>query len=228
MIVCHRHRFIFIKTRKTAGTSIEIALSRYCGPEDVITPISPEDEALRISLGYRCAQNFAYPLSRYSRIDLLKLALRAKKIHAYNHMSAEQVRELVGEETWQAYFKFTVERNPWDKVVSRYYWQYQDPRCRPPLSEFVLKGRIHKVASFDQYAIDGRIAVDHVIRYEDLRQEMKALTQRLDLPSAPELPFAKAQTRRDRRPYQELYGDDERHMVAIMFAREIAAFGYAF
>ena len=47
VIISHRHRFIFIKTGKTAGTSVEIALSKFCGPEDVITPISPEDEATR-------------------------------------------------------------------------------------------------------------------------------------------------------------------------------------
>ena len=44
MIVSHRHRFIFIKTRKTAGTSIEIALSAHCGPDDIMSPISKEDE----------------------------------------------------------------------------------------------------------------------------------------------------------------------------------------
>ena len=45
MIISHKHKFIFIKTRKTAGTSIELFLSRFCGPEDIITPFqSPENE----------------------------------------------------------------------------------------------------------------------------------------------------------------------------------------
>jgi hypothetical protein len=39
MIISHEHKFIFVKTRKTAGTSIEIALSKFCGPDDVICPI---------------------------------------------------------------------------------------------------------------------------------------------------------------------------------------------
>jgi hypothetical protein len=35
MILSHRYRFIFLKTGKTAGTSVEIALSEYCGAEDI-------------------------------------------------------------------------------------------------------------------------------------------------------------------------------------------------
>ena len=47
MIVSHKHKFIFVKTVKTAGTSVEIALSRFCGENDIITPIHPPDEELR-------------------------------------------------------------------------------------------------------------------------------------------------------------------------------------
>ena len=39
MIISHKHKFIFIKPQKTAGTSVELLLSRICGPEDVITPL---------------------------------------------------------------------------------------------------------------------------------------------------------------------------------------------
>ena len=38
MILSHKHKFIFIKTKKTAGTAIEAAISQLCGPDDVITP----------------------------------------------------------------------------------------------------------------------------------------------------------------------------------------------
>ena len=48
MLLSYRHRFIFIKTRKTAGTSIEMLLSLWLAdPRDIITPISAEDEAVR-------------------------------------------------------------------------------------------------------------------------------------------------------------------------------------
>ena len=38
MIISHKYKFIFIKTRKTAGTTIEYNISKYLGKNDIITP----------------------------------------------------------------------------------------------------------------------------------------------------------------------------------------------
>ena len=43
MIISHKFKFIFIKTLKTAGTSIEISLSKYCSEYDILTPIFSKD-----------------------------------------------------------------------------------------------------------------------------------------------------------------------------------------
>ena len=56
MILSHERKFIFLRTKKTAGTSIELALSDLCGPDDIITPLTGEDEARRA--GRRGAQNW--------------------------------------------------------------------------------------------------------------------------------------------------------------------------
>ena len=56
MIVSHKHKFIFLKTKKTAGTSIELALSRLCGPADVITPLTADRRGA--ATGGRGAQNW--------------------------------------------------------------------------------------------------------------------------------------------------------------------------
>ena len=43
MILCHTHNLIFIKTHKTAGSSVEVALESICGPQDVVTPMKTDD-----------------------------------------------------------------------------------------------------------------------------------------------------------------------------------------
>ena len=43
MILSHTHNFIFIKTHKTAGSSVEVALEGICGPQDVVTPMKTDD-----------------------------------------------------------------------------------------------------------------------------------------------------------------------------------------
>jgi hypothetical protein len=49
MMICHRQKFLFLKTEKTVGTTIEAALSELCGPQDVITPFREDGEGNRKS-----------------------------------------------------------------------------------------------------------------------------------------------------------------------------------
>ena len=92
MILSHEHKFIFLRTKKTAGTSIELALSDLCGPDDIITPLTGEDEARRA--GRRGAQNWRLH-SWWKSPRLLKRAwfkFSAKDYGFYNHMKAEEMR----------------------------------------------------------------------------------------------------------------------------------------
>lgn len=216
VIVSHQHRFVFLKTRKTAGTSVEIALSKVCGPDDVITRISPDDEELRAAAGGRAAQNYeAPPLPR----------------KAFNHMPAQMVRKVVGQQTWDDYFRFTIERNPWDTVVSLYFWKFRErpgARVAPPFSEFVDEDSVEQLAGNQRiYRIRGQVAVDRVLRYERLADELAEVWQHLGLPGEPDLPRAKGSAR-PARDYREFYDDRSRDKVARLFASSIEDFGYEF
>ncbi len=62
MIFLKSPNLIFIKTKKTAGTSIEIALSAHADENDIITPIGNPgmmDECIRMDMGFKQPQNWA-------------------------------------------------------------------------------------------------------------------------------------------------------------------------
>ena len=44
MIINHSKKFIFIKTPKTGGSSVEFYLSQYCKEKDTITPLLKDEE----------------------------------------------------------------------------------------------------------------------------------------------------------------------------------------
>lgn len=214
MIVSHAHRFVFLKTRKTAGTSIELALARVCGPDDTITPLNPDDEVQRAADGIRGPQHFEAP------------PLRRK---AYNHMPARLARRAVGRQVWQDYFTFAVERNPWDAVVSAYFWTHRGSADPPDFDAWVRGPQVEKLAKNARvYRIRGEIAVDRVCRYEDLDEEMARIWHELELPGSPSLPRAKSNARPARSPYREMYAPASRRRVAEVFAETIETLGYEF
>lgn len=230
MILSHRHRFIFIKTTKTAGTSFEIALSRLCGPEDIITPIAPEDEVLRRRHGGRGPQNHLAPWRSYGPKDWYRwLRKGRRKARFYNHMSAAELRRLLPPEVWNGYFKFCFERNPWDRVISFYYWKHKKAP-RPSLAEFVRTGPLERLKAGGEglYTIDGEVVVDRIYPYEALEAAMEDLCRRIGVHPPPELPRAKGGFRPPRRPYQALLGEAERDLIGRLFASEIQRMGYRF
>ena len=175
MIASHAHRFVFIKTRKTAGTSLEIALSRHCGPDDIVTRISPADEELRAAAGGAGPQNDATSPSSYA------------------HMGARRVIKVIGRETWDDYFTFAVERNPFDVVASSYRYSARKPTFTKTFAEFVrTPRRLDRLALNERlYRMGGRVICDEVYRYFDPVVSLLARGDRLIVVRpAKELPWA--------------------------------------
>ena len=202
MIISHRYRFIFIKTRKTAGTSIELFLSGVCGADAVVTPIFPP-------ISPHTPRNFA---------------------GFYNHMPAAAI-EAAAPAAWRDYLTFCVERNPWDKLLSAYF-MYRNSTVHGgdgtlSLSEYLASGEFPLNAPL--YTIGGNIAVDRVLRYEALDAELAEIFAVLGVPYPGRLPFrAKSEWRDDRRPYREVLSGAQAARIATLFAEEIRLHGYTY
>ena len=230
MLLSHKHRFIFIRTKKTAGTSTEVSLSRYCdGPDDIITKLSDHDQALRDELRIH-RRNDLDRWSTYRPRDVLRLVgKRQPKQKYWGHMTAAEVRARVGDEIWNSYFKFAIDRNPWDKTISNYYWRCRGKTDRIDLEEYfrIWHGRYNQF-NYPLYTIDGQLAVDFVGRYENLAEDLKYAMKQVGIDFDGWMPRAKGAARTDRRHYSEVLNDQQREMIAQHFKPEIDLLGYTF
>jgi hypothetical protein len=220
MIVSHQHRFVFVKTRKTAGSSIEAALSPIAGPDAVVTPLLEElpDHRPR---NWRASFNPVPELLANPRAARWTLKQWRRRMGFYSHLPADRARLRLGRDRWDEYFTFCFERDPWDKVTSMYFWNTrQDPS--PPPFEVWVERRRRELSDWHLYTSRGRIIVDFVGRYERLEADLRAALDQAGVADRIELPRLKSGTRRG----AVTFTPRAREIVLDVFAREFEAFGY--
>ena len=230
MILSHKHRFIFLKTRKTAGTSIEIALSKFCDNNDIITRITEQDEVLRSKLGFRGPQNFLVGPSKYTLMDILKI-IRNGRLRINNHDPASLLIKYLEKEIFEEYHKFTVVRNPWDMAVSMYYWQINGPSnqfsSKMSFKDFINNCPIELLDNSLIYLVEGESIIDTFIKFENLTNDWRDLVNVIGIEEI-DLPRAKTDTRKDKRHYSIIYDDEDVEFIRNLCGWEIENFGYEF
>ena len=225
MIVSHSHRYIFIKSLKTAGTSIEAALSQHCTGEDMVTPLGD------------------YWFNRDERGQWIHSSMNAEGFS--QHDPASDVKRKVPPDVWNGYFKFSIARNPWDRVVSLFAWEARNtPELKPakrfhhhlgmPFDEFAETKKLFRsfvagdwTTNDRFYLIDGKLCVDFVIRYESLAADLEEVCKRVGLPAL-SLPHLKTGLREAEHAYTDYYDESGKAIVAERHANDIRLFGYAF
>lgn len=232
MIISHKHRYIFIKPKKVAGTSIEVALAKHLGPDDIMPP-----------------------LTKYSKThDRDKYEHHAQNPSGfYDHSPPKRIRKRIGEKTWRSYFKFTAIRNPWDMVVSAYFWElnkkvsfrdyfnvlslralfldyipdYRKIKRPKDLTSFVINLPKSYINTKYCFYKNGQPLANFYIRFENLEADFKKACKRIDIP-ADKLLSLKSKTRTSKKHYSAIYTPETRQIVADIFKKEINYFGYQF
>jgi hypothetical protein len=144
-------------------------------------------------------------------------------------MPAREVKRRVSVDVWSTYFKFCVERNPWDKLLSHYNMHAAREGGGLSLDEYLARGRfpINDFRYMDRSR--SKIIVDRIVRYENLVVELGEVFARLHIPFDGTLGVAeKSEYRADRRPYQEVLNEQQQQIVEKAFAKEIDVHGYRF
>lgn len=215
MIISHKHKFIFIKTRKTAGTSIEILLSSICGPDDIITSNNRNDEKIRQSLGFSGPQNTLIPFRYYSLREWLLFLRKGRRLEFTNHNSAAFVRRHIPISIWQSYYKFTFERDPYDRYISNYYWWMRKSIKVSPIHGFIQKRLSTAGPHHSIYRIKGILAVDKVFPYEQLEKSIEEIDRQLNLklPVSIKDVRAKSGIRQDRRKVEEVLDEKSIRLI---------------
>jgi hypothetical protein len=208
-IISHKYRFIFIKTAKTAGTSIEVSLSKLCGPDDIVTPILPPEP------GHE-PRNFIAP----------------DGTEYYNHMTASKIRAMLGDDRFYGYFKFCVERHPVDKCLSHFAMKKYSEYHRTWRSYFLTWNRYVNEGKFpidygNYTDKDSTLLVDRIIKYEDLDHELSSVLQGLGVPWAGLTSRAKGGYRRARMLSADEVKPHHRASIMAAFAASNRLTGYA-
>jgi hypothetical protein len=245
MIISHKHKFIFIKTRKTAGTSIEMALEEICGSEDVITPdiaksrrSAPGASDVLISR----ARNYNGVFNPFVELPMASSALDVARISRdflrwpkyYNHMRGYSVKSRVDSKVWNNYYKFCFERNPWDKVISFYYWFNRGNNNALSIGDFIRLGGTAQTmdrslpTDWSRYTLNNQLILDDVYCFDSLSLGLKTALKRAGVDDkviqSVKIPQLKTKIRNHNANFS--FDDASNEVVKNVFHNEIEKFGY--
>lgn len=171
---------------------------------------------------------------------------KGTRLAFHKHTPALTIKRNISKSIWNSHFKFAFVRNPWDLMVSSYYWwlrkgkrysksiaqkAIQVEQCRD-FREFILSdfGSTHinelEARDLSHWICDenGEIIVDFVGKVENLQQDLEYVFNQLGA-SCPKVKVSNA-SQRD--TYQKYYDRETKEAIANRFQWTIETFDYEF
>ena len=156
-MISHKHKFIFIHIPKCAGTSV---VNCFLHGED----------------------HLGYDLSKGYHKRLVSNMLDSRKYP--QHLTISEIYD-THPNLIENYFSFSFVRNPWDKLISDYFY-FGGPK-RFSLKDFLLNppgdDPAHRLSQVS-FIIDKHreITVDHIGRFENLQEDFNTICDKIEIP----------------------------------------------
>ena len=210
MLVSHKNEFIYIKAAKVAGTSVQAALAKECGPADVITPI-PEQAFLQW--------------------------YKPNPKGFLTHERPAEIKRKIGQSIWESYKKVVVIRNPWDTAVSKYrhvcFGASKVEESRrfikeyPTIERWLLSGKQEFNNDVFCFWPDGKFVADLHIKFENLRRDYERVCRVLQVKTH-RLPRLKMMKKAPKEHYSMYFSERAAQIVEEKCQQQVRSFGYKF
>lgn len=158
-----------------------------------------------------------------------------------HHQTALEIIDKIGRDKWDTAYKFTLVRNPWDKVVSHYEYRRKRNKTEVATRNVSFSEWVKKTYGTDKDPFfynnpkafqpqvewlkddQGKIAIDFIGKFESINDDFNQIKAIIGIDA--ELPHLNASKRAG---YQSYYDDETRQIVAEWFHEDIELFGYSF
>jgi hypothetical protein len=163
------------------------------------------------------------------------------------HATAKEYVGFYGREKYASYFSFSFVRNPWDRLVSAYFYLKEggssktDRRYRDNIlnkfedfnsfvESWITKDSIQNIMHLrpqkDYLTIFGNdVKVNYVGKFETLEEDFKKIANRIGVDV--ELPRINVNQSRDE-DYRQYYNENSIEVVSRVYKKDIEMFGYKF
>lgn len=200
--ISHKRKFIFLKTRKTAGTTTQFLLMRNYIEGDIFSKLIPEESPLIKKLNKH--SSFTNP-----------------------HPTSYEIRRRLGNK-YDDYFTFTFVRNPYTMLVSFFTWKCRNNEKkwnRKNFEKWLLNNRYKpQMHNTTIYMRGNKIDVDFVGKFENYEEDLKTVFKKLNLPIN-NIPVLK---KLNRQPIRKFYNTKIKNIVKKYWKDEIEMFDYKF
>ena len=197
MIISHKKKFVFLRTGKTASSSIEVYLSQFCSKEDTITPLgtfaTDDEDKFKSRNGLPGSQNYILKKRSFGIKNFLNFNFY-NNIHLNSHDPIDKVLKSEIGNNIKDYFFFCFIRNPFDWIVRSFWWHiYLKNKRDINWINNLQSNEINKMFrnfleedSYDYFEKQKKIASNksidiNVYKYENLNQNINSIKMKLNI-----------------------------------------------